>query len=46
MWDALSRNAPGRVDVTHGVSVTGENLAAMVPQVGAHRPPKGYGLCR
>jgi hypothetical protein len=26
----------------YGVSLNGENLAALVQQADAHRPPKGY----
>jgi hypothetical protein len=44
-WDRLSLKAFELLDRGHnryGVIRNGENLAALVHQVDAHRPPKGY----
>ena len=45
-WDPLSLRAIKLLTRGHilygGVSLTGENLAAVVQQADVHRPPKGY----
>jgi hypothetical protein len=44
-WDRLSLKAFELLDREHnrcGVNRNAENLAALVHQADAHRPPKGY----
>jgi len=41
MWDLLLSRAI-ELRTRYGVSLNGENLAAMMQQAAAHRPPKGY----